>query len=284
MKEKMSVNRYDLAKIVLLLGFSLFFLIILLTGAVSFYIHPRIEPYLIFSAVSMTLIAFLMLPRLKSRPNAKRSLWPLALFALPLLMALIFQPQSIGSASVSTSDLMAAGQSGSTDIGAQPTSDANAPSPKPSNAQAVPSEEPPQSVIASDAAEDEVAGPGADDAQTLFVTDDNFYEVLNALYEDMGSYQGKRIEMTGFVFFDPENFAPDQFVPARMLMTCCAADMVAVGVLCHYDDAATLEEDSWVKVTGTVGTTDFLGETVPYVEVESIQTTTPPDDKYIYPY
>jgi putative membrane protein len=116
------------------------------------------------------------------------------------------------------------------------------------------------------------------------VTDDNYFEVLNALYDDMDSYLGRRIEMTGFVFFDPENFAADQFVPARMLMTCCAADMVAVGALCRYDDAAALEEDSWVKVVGTVGATDFLGETVPYIEAESVQETTPPDDEYIYPY
>jgi putative membrane protein len=135
MKGKIWVNRYHLVKITLLLGFSLFFLIILLTGAVSFYVHPRIQPYLIFAAAVMTLIALMMLPRLKAQPDEKRSLWPIALFALPLLMTLIFPPQSMGSAGVSTSDLMAAGQSASTGVSAQPASNADAQAPEDADAQ-----------------------------------------------------------------------------------------------------------------------------------------------------
>ncbi len=280
MNIKTFVNRFVLLKIALLLGFSLFFLVIILTGTVSLYVHPRIEPYLIFASAVMALIALLMLPRLKSHSDDKKSPWLLIAFAVPLFLTLILPPQPMGSASVSTSDLLAANPSVSASDSAQPVNEANVPVSEQTQAQVIPTAKPVQPEIP----ESQEADSGADEGQTLLVTNDNFYDVLNALYDDMDDYLGRRIEMTGFVFFDPENFSADQFVPARLLMTCCAADMVAVGVLCRYDDAATLEEDSWVKVTGIVSATNFLGETVPSIEVESVRKTTPPDDEYIYPY
>lgn len=285
MHGKRHISRYAVFKIVLLFGFSAFFLIIILTGAVSYYVHPRIEPYMIFSSIVMTLIAFLMMARLKLHTHNNKSLGSLIFFAVPLLLVLILPPQPMGAANVNTTDLLASSQSATTGI----SSASNAETDSPSEVQQTEPETfetqstaQPDLTMAGQPMETDV--PAKPQMETLLVTSNNFYDVLNALYDEMDQYQGRRIEMTGFVFVDPENFDSDQFVPARLLMTCCAADMVAVGVLCRYDDASSLEEDSWVRVAGTVSITEFMGETVPCIEAESVTPATAPDDEYIYPY
>ena len=89
--------------------------------------------------------------------------------------------------------------------------------------------------------------------------------------------------VTGFVFRD-ESFGTDQFVAARLLMVCCAADMQTVGLLCQYDGAAQFESDSWVTVTGVLQKVPFGGEDAPCIAVESAVAAEEPEDAYIYPY
>jgi len=118
----------------------------------------------------------------------------------------------------------------------------------------------------------------------LVMSDNNFYECMNEIYSNMDKYDGVQIEVVGFVFNDNEGFLDNEFVPARMMMTCCAADMVPVGFLCRYDKASELKADAWVKVTGTIGKTQFDGETVPYIKAESVEKAEKPDVEYVYPY
>ena len=46
-------------------------------------------------------------------------------------------------------------------------------------------------------------------------------------------------------------------MPGRMAMTCCADDMAFLGYACKYDDADSLEQKSWVKVTAKVAVEYF---------------------------
>ena len=48
------------------------------------------------------------------------------------------------------------------------------------------------------------------------------------------------------------NFPKDQFVPGRMAMTCCEADMSFLGFPCKYGDAASLKTKDWVRVQAEV--------------------------------
>ena len=64
-------------------------------------------------------------------------------------------------------------------------------------------------------------------------------------------YDGKRIEYTGELLM-PSELGKDAFVPGRMVMTCCEADMKFLGLICKYKGASAYKNKDWVKVRGTV--------------------------------
>ncbi len=68
-------------------------------------------------------------------------------------------------------------------------------------------------------------------------------------------YEGKKIEYTGELLIPPE-LGREAFVPGRMVMTCCEADMRFLGLICKYKDASSYRNKDWVTITGTVRVED----------------------------
>lgn len=64
-------------------------------------------------------------------------------------------------------------------------------------------------------------------------------------------YRGKTVEFTAMVLKSPE-FPKNYFVPGRMAMTCCEADMTFLGFMCKARNARLLETKQWVKVKARV--------------------------------
>ena len=64
-------------------------------------------------------------------------------------------------------------------------------------------------------------------------------------------YKGKVVEFTAMVLKSPE-FPKNYFVPGRMAMTCCEADMTFLGFVCKAREARTLETGMWVKVRARI--------------------------------
>jgi len=110
-----------------------------------------------------------------------------------------------------------------------------------------------------------------------------FVEWIQEIYEHMDKYKGKKIQVVGFVFKD-EQFKKNEFVPARMMMVCCAADMQPIGLLCSYAKASELKKDVWVKVSGRIGQGEFEGQKMPMIEVESVEPANKPKNEFVYPY
>lgn len=64
-------------------------------------------------------------------------------------------------------------------------------------------------------------------------------------------YKDKVVEFTGMVLKSPE-FPKNYFVPGRMAMTCCEADMTFLGFVCKAREARNLETGKWVKVRAQI--------------------------------
>ena len=64
-------------------------------------------------------------------------------------------------------------------------------------------------------------------------------------------YKGKVVEFTAMVLKSPE-FPKNYFVPGRMAMTYCEADMTFLGFVCKAREARTLETGMWVKVRARI--------------------------------
>ncbi|MDR1650510.1 MAG: TIGR03943 family protein [Synergistaceae bacterium] len=121
----------------------------------------------------------------------------------------------------------------------------------------------------------------------ITVADEDFGRWINEIYMNMDKYDGCKVELTGFVVKNPEFFAPDEFVPARLAMSCCAADLEPVGLVCKYDRASELEPESWVTVEGILSSAlyEFEGEMYsdPQITVTGI-TPAKPADSFVYLY
>ncbi len=64
-------------------------------------------------------------------------------------------------------------------------------------------------------------------------------------------YVGKTVEFTAMVL-KSDNFPRNYFVPGRMAMTCCEADMTFLGFICKAREARNLETRQWVRVRARV--------------------------------
>jgi putative membrane protein len=126
--------------------------------------------------------------------------------------------------------------------------------------------------------------PGLDaKAKTITVGDDEFYLWLNEIANNLDKYAGYRVSVTGFVLKDPEVFAENEFVPARLGMSCCVADLVPYGILCKYDNATDLVEEDWVTVEGVIQAGEYMGFAEAQVLVDKISPAEEVEG-YLYPY
>ncbi len=130
--------------------------------------------------------------------------------------------------------------------------------------------------------------PGLDEAKKkITVSNDDFGMWFFEICVNMEKYEGYTIVMTGAVYKDPQYMEEDEFVPSRMMMSCCAADLATAGLLCKYDNASNLQNDSWVTVEGTlfIREYEYYGQKYydPQIRVTNI-TPAEAVEGYIYPY
>lgn len=270
-------------KVLLLIGFASFYIHTIYTETVRQYVHPRIIPYMIFASIVMVIIAILLLGELFKEKNGKINSWPLIFFVIPLIMGFSFPAKTFDSSTRTSKDIY---------ISSEKSISANKENPiQPSKQDVKPIENNTETqdntenldlngLDTKNETEDEIILHNG----VVEMNSDNFYQCLNVISENIDKYEGMLIEVVGFVFKDNDGFSDNEFVPARFMMVCCAADMVPIGFLCHYGDTQKLNQDSWVKVTGTIEKGQFQGETIPIIEAVDVQKTDKPINDYVYPY
>lgn len=92
-------------------------------------------------------------------------------------------------------------------------------------------------------------------------------------------YEGKTVEFTAMVLKSPE-FPKNYFVPGRMAMTCCEADMTFLGFVTKAREAKDLETKQWVKVRAKIAYEywkDYDGEG-PVLYAETVEKAQPIKD------
>lgn len=281
------INTDAVLKIVILLGFALFFYSIIQTGKVQLYVNPRIVPYVKFGIAAMVVIS-LFLIRDIFKPKRNVNLTSYLFFLIPLLMAFSLPAKSMDSTSMAFGDVKITQQQSnntdyltSDDTAIDSTGDTDQTGDHSStisdNSQSSDSLDSTQSD--RDQADSRLIMQG----DTIVMGDNNFVQWLQEIYDNLGKYEGKKIEVTGFVF-KSKDFKENEFAPARLMMACCTADLQPIGLLCRYDKASELKQDTWLKVTGTIKTVDYDGEKTPVIVAESVVSADKPKNEYVYPY
>ena len=89
-------------------------------------------------------------------------------------------------------------------------------------------------------------------------------------------YKGKVVEFTGMVL-KSKNFPKNYFVPGRMAMTCCEADMTFLGYVCKAREAKNLETRQWVKVRAKIEYDEWqdYGGVGPVLYAQSVEPAEP---------
>lgn len=271
------MNYEAVFKILIFLGFAGFFYTVIQSGAVRLYVHARIFPYLEFAVGAFVLMAFFTLGEVFQRAPRKTPAGRYTLFFVTLILA-VSLPAAVA---VPNTMYLGDGVQGQNTESREKENGATDPSREAGNQQ--------ETLAPTGEEENTPAGEPGNEEWGLslqdgkIIMDDNtFAGWLNEIYERLDVYVGVEIETSGFVFHS-EEFLQDQFVPARMMMNCCAADAVPVGFLCGYPQAAHLPDDSWVKVTGMITRTTYEGETIPLIQAKKIVPVEKPETEYIYP-
>jgi putative membrane protein len=262
------LNMQALLESAVLASLAIWLLFFLISGRYLLYVTPRMLPYLIGTVIALIVLSGVTLTRLM-QPNHRARVVHVFVLSLPLVMLLL--PHGMISAS--------SGQLSSVSIPAAQTAapDATA-SPAPADAED---------------AEDVQLQPteelsGLDrETNTITVTTDNFYDWMERFYSSAESYEGFHVIMTGYVINGSDVFAADEFALARLVMTCCVADLTPIGIICNYADSTQLEANAWVSVSGVLEAKRYEIDGVTYIEPQlKVDSLSPAEEisGYVYSY
>ncbi len=261
------LNSQSVLELICLLLFSVMMFYLAFSGKYLSYVTPRMLPYLYFTSLIMLIWAGFKLPVL-FRPQYKIRAAHCLILIVPVML-LLLPHSAVSAADVSTGLVSDVGLSQSA------KSSGGAASAK-ENAQNG-SEQNDDSLVKQFGLERNADG-------SITVSDEQFYPWLSEIYTNKENYEGATITIKGFVFRDSATMTENEFVPARLLMYCCAADLAPCGIVCEYNGASSLESDSWVTVTGVIHIVDCQGEKQPIVSVTSVSPAVKPNDEYVYPW
>ncbi|MFR2534981.1 MAG: hypothetical protein ACLTEH_03570 [Clostridia bacterium] len=113
------------------------------------------------------------------------------------------------------------------------------------------------------------------------LTNKNYASVLDTVHNQIDTYVGQKIKFSGFVYrvYDLDR---EQFVLGRNMIISSDFQTVVIGFLCHYKDAISFADSTWVELEGTITKGDYHGD-MPILEVTSIKKIDKPNDEYVYP-
>ena len=280
----------------------------LTTGKMKYYVHPRIEKYVWFAAAALLVIALSMLPRL-FRPKHKINILPCIILAIPIMTGFAIPASTAGSANMQlgggiavasgtlgrntgggtqdtsqaapdrtgTQDDLQTGTQNGLQTGGQTAGTDQLQDPAASDGNTPPAS---QDIIESDAAK-----AFNSDSDFITVSDDDFLAWYADAYDNPGKYEGKTIKIKGTVF-RMKDFGKDEFVPARMSMVCCAADLAPYGFICKSSSASQWKDNDWVYVTAKIKVEyeKHMDMKAPVLYALDITKAEKPEDEYVYPY
>ncbi|MFC0211233.1 TIGR03943 family putative permease subunit [Paenibacillus chartarius] len=296
-------------KAVIVLGFAMLIVYLVKTDNLMLYIAPRMADYVTWSAVALYAVGmyelFASLRAWWGRSSdcecghdhtPSRSIFRntavYGLFALPLLLGFLLPNTTLGSSMAEKKGMNLSGASSIRREAPQAAAGTNGTTGTGMEAVA------PTSYTAANNAEedrlnqlfpaDKFTQPYADFAKKLYqlpvieVKEEWYVETLNTvdLYKD--SFVGRRMELVGFVYRQDE-MSDNQFVVGRFAMQCCSADAAPFGMLMEYDRARQWADDTWVRVSGIIQKTTYLGEEIMVLKVDKVsKLDTPKENQYVY--
>ncbi len=302
-----SLGLHYMIRSIIVLSFSILITYLIKSGNINLYIAPRMLILVKLSAIGFYIIgAYQMYSAYRYLRNQasvdcdcdhtptgsiSKHIMIYGLFVFPLLLGFILPNATMGSALASKKGMNLSASSSSRTVKVQtetiiPQKQViiEAPSSDTSSAKTPLTEEKLDALFVTDEYNEDFARLSKQIYQDgiIVVKDEIFMEILTAIDLFLDSFVGRTVEISGFVYREP-NMNQNQFVVGRFAMDCCSADALPYGVLIEDTNAAQYEDDAWIKVRGQIDTTIYDGNKIMVFRPESIQTIEAPESPYIYP-
>jgi putative membrane protein len=115
------------------------------------------------------------------------------------------------------------------------------------------------------------------------ITDENYLEIMELIYNYPSEFIGKTITYKGFIFNAEKDGKTDLFV-FRFGIIHCVADSGVFGLLTHMPEGQSFKNNEWVEVTGTIQSDYYapFKRELPVVDVTKVKTVTEPKNQYVY--
>ena len=238
---------------IILVAFSAYIAYLVSSKQINLYIHPKMQKYTIVSFLVLAELAIFQFFKVFSVKKKEKIKAGYILFFVTLLAGVFISPKGLNSVIADNKGI-----------------DLSNPS---------------KSTTESSNYQYELKLPM--ESEVLMFNDKNYFRLLNDIGTNLESYIGKKVQINGFVYKD-ESFKEGEFVVARMLMTCCAADTQTVGLLCKWSEAEALNKDEWISISGVLDIGTYLNKSngkeikLPAVIVEKVDKIEKIENPYIY--
>lgn len=279
------LNLDIITKILILLGFAIFYLKIIMNNEIMLYVHPRVIPFAIFGMISMLLISLFLIADSFHSKRKKIRLKNYIVFIIPLIMIFFMQSTNANSA-IKAGDDVNIDSSNSSATNLTDNSNNNYNQNSNTNANLTSS----NSTYELYSGKTESDGQGNIDKKELDIKNNiievnlqNFVFSLDEILGNPDKYAGKDIEIEGFVYRD-KDLKKNEFIISRFMMVCCAADMQIAGIKCDINNLESYSNDTWVKVKGKIKKDTSGDEVDPLIIVEHIEKDPNPNTSYVYPF
>lgn len=300
---------------IILFGFAMLILGFIITGNIRYYIAPKMMPFIYFDVAAFIILGIIQILRSTAKGQEEeqncdcgvdhsmsgsslKKLLIYGVFIAPILMGFILPDRALDSSVAANRSV----QYGS-GLLTKPVTPSG-PSESSSTPRADQFLEDPEQYIAglTDDEYDDIEHYTIDEfyydegfneyydelaselkrQDKIIVTEENYLDIMTVLDLYIDQFIGKDLEIVGFVYREPD-FNEDQFVVARFSMTCCVADAAVYGTLIQAQEDIHLEDDTWLKVNGTLDKTEYHDFTIPYLHLRELQIVDEPDIPYVYP-
>ncbi|MCE4047512.1 MULTISPECIES: TIGR03943 family putative permease subunit [Bacillaceae] len=118
------------------------------------------------------------------------------------------------------------------------------------------------------------------DKKYIEVDDENYFQVMDVLNNQLDDVEGTQIVMKGFIYRE-DGFAENEAVIARYVMTHCIVDLSVYGYMLN-GNLKSAETNGWYEIKGTVVKQEIDGGAMPTIKVDSIKAAEAPKDEYLY--
>lgn len=250
MKKGKQINWQTLSEIACYIAFALLMIYLIRSGKYGMYVTKRMIPYFYFTVAVLLLWMLDSLRRL-FRPSYKNKLAHVLVLMAPILFFLL--PHGL-----ITESNFSIGES--QEIFEQMSA---------------------KSPLLSGVMSMELSGVDKESKQ-IVISDENFGPWYTELTFNGKAYDGYEIEVKGEMLRSEEFMKDGEFLIARLLMTCCVADVAPGGLFCKYPDLSAFEKHKWYKVRGILEVESMMGYDFAKIRVESFEEARPVEG-YAYP-